>query len=324
VTTQGNKTACVTEHGAGEIAPVLAEFDLLVGRLQAAADDANARAKAAAVRQYVDGARVESCDREALARLGGVAAGLDQALRWAQEPRAEDRVDHLMAEEDVWTGTWCPQCGPDVACDDNGTCCTCGATAVGEGAEAALAWRAFEAFLSQQCGGQFNTATAIHTDFEGEGEGDDHGPDALRRKADIITETANALVRHAREMAGVGSDMAIVKQLRDLLFSTYRRVDELQEQVRVYQKWESDLLADADVSQHWRTRALNAERDRDGAGEVHRLRAELVTFQDMAKYAMAEAKIANERANERDAKVVELRAELADLRAKLADSKWTP
>jgi len=39
-------------------------------------------------------------------------------------------------------GTWCPQCGPDVACDEDGCCSACGATCVGEGAEQALAWRA--------------------------------------------------------------------------------------------------------------------------------------------------------------------------------------
>ena len=41
-----------------------------------------------------------------------------------------------------WTGTWCPQCGPDVSCDDDGCCSACGATAVGEGTEQALALRA--------------------------------------------------------------------------------------------------------------------------------------------------------------------------------------
>lgn len=30
-------------------------------------------------------------------------------------------------------GSWCPQCGPHVAVDDDGCCQTCGATALGEG-----------------------------------------------------------------------------------------------------------------------------------------------------------------------------------------------
>lgn len=41
-----------------------------------------------------------------------------------------------------WTGTWCPHCGPDVSCDEDGCCAACGATAVGEGVEQALALRA--------------------------------------------------------------------------------------------------------------------------------------------------------------------------------------
>ena len=40
------------------------------------------------------------------------------------------------------TGTWCPQCGPDVLCDEDGCCCTCGANCVGDGVEQALALRA--------------------------------------------------------------------------------------------------------------------------------------------------------------------------------------
>lgn len=36
-----------------------------------------------------------------------------------------------------WTVTWCAQCGPDVAIDEDGCCATCGATATGEGAERA-------------------------------------------------------------------------------------------------------------------------------------------------------------------------------------------
>jgi len=35
-------------------------------------------------------------------------------------------------------GTWCPQCGPDVKCDEDGCCIECGSTAVGDGAEVAL------------------------------------------------------------------------------------------------------------------------------------------------------------------------------------------
>lgn len=34
--------------------------------------------------------------------------------------------------------TWCPQCGPHVAVDEDGCCATCGATATGPGADRAL------------------------------------------------------------------------------------------------------------------------------------------------------------------------------------------
>lgn len=37
--------------------------------------------------------------------------------------------------------SWCPQCGPDVACDEDGCCVTCGADAVGDGANQAHALR---------------------------------------------------------------------------------------------------------------------------------------------------------------------------------------
>lgn len=51
-----------------------------------------------------------------------------------------------------WTGTWCPMCGPDVACDEDGCCAVCGSTCIGPGAEHALAWlgrvRALENELS--------------------------------------------------------------------------------------------------------------------------------------------------------------------------------
>ena len=41
--------------------------------------------------------------------------------------------------EDLWTATLCPQCGPDVAIDEDGCCAACGCVAVGEGIEAVLA-----------------------------------------------------------------------------------------------------------------------------------------------------------------------------------------
>ena len=42
---------------------------------------------------------------------------------------------------DEWTGSWCPQCGPDVSVDEDGCCQGCGCDAVGEGAEEALKQR---------------------------------------------------------------------------------------------------------------------------------------------------------------------------------------
>lgn len=37
-----------------------------------------------------------------------------------------------------WTASWCPQCGPDVAVDEDGCCATCGATATGTAATHAV------------------------------------------------------------------------------------------------------------------------------------------------------------------------------------------
>ena len=34
-----------------------------------------------------------------------------------------------------WTRTFCPECGPNVAVDEEGLCASCGATAVGDGVE---------------------------------------------------------------------------------------------------------------------------------------------------------------------------------------------
>lgn len=45
-----------------------------------------------------------------------------------------------MSDEN-WSGSWCPQCGPDVSIDEDGCCAICGADATGEGAERALALR---------------------------------------------------------------------------------------------------------------------------------------------------------------------------------------
>jgi hypothetical protein len=42
-------------------------------------------------------------------------------------------------QPDGWTGTWCPQCGSGVSIDEDGLCNHCGCTAVGDGAEEALA-----------------------------------------------------------------------------------------------------------------------------------------------------------------------------------------
>jgi len=40
--------------------------------------------------------------------------------------------------DDNWTGSWCPQCGPDVKVDEDGCCVHCGCDCTGEGAELAL------------------------------------------------------------------------------------------------------------------------------------------------------------------------------------------
>jgi hypothetical protein len=48
-----------------------------------------------------------------------------------------------MPEALTWRGTWCPQCGPDVSSDDDGCCCSCGSTCVGDGADQALELRSW-------------------------------------------------------------------------------------------------------------------------------------------------------------------------------------
>jgi len=40
--------------------------------------------------------------------------------------------------DDNWTGSWCPQCGPDVKVDEDGCCIHCGCDCTGDGAELAL------------------------------------------------------------------------------------------------------------------------------------------------------------------------------------------
>lgn len=41
----------------------------------------------------------------------------------------------MSEEPDGWTRTWCPECGPNVAVDEEGLCVSCGNTAVGPGVE---------------------------------------------------------------------------------------------------------------------------------------------------------------------------------------------
>lgn len=40
-----------------------------------------------------------------------------------------------------WLGSWCPQCGPDVTTDEDECCASCGADALGDGADAAIRQR---------------------------------------------------------------------------------------------------------------------------------------------------------------------------------------
>ena len=43
------------------------------------------------------------------------------------------------ADYEPMNGTWCPECGPNVLVDEEGLCVSCGATAIGNGANRALA-----------------------------------------------------------------------------------------------------------------------------------------------------------------------------------------
>ena len=49
----------------------------------------------------------------------------------------EAPISEPQKEPDGWTGSWCPQCGPNVKVDEDGCCVTCGCTAVGDGVEQA-------------------------------------------------------------------------------------------------------------------------------------------------------------------------------------------
>ena len=52
------------------------------------------------------------------------------------------KLREIVTDEQTKTdisGTWCPECGQGCAIDDEGCCQTCGSTAVGDGAEEALA-----------------------------------------------------------------------------------------------------------------------------------------------------------------------------------------
>ena len=54
----------------------------------------------------------------------------------------EESIDDVMAlitgEALAKPATWCTECGPNVACDEDGCCALCGALCVGPGAEGAL------------------------------------------------------------------------------------------------------------------------------------------------------------------------------------------
>lgn len=54
------------------------------------------------------------------------------------------------AKAESFLGSWCPQCGPDVGVDEDGCCATCGATAVGDGADTALKLRALVEQLKRE------------------------------------------------------------------------------------------------------------------------------------------------------------------------------
>jgi hypothetical protein len=58
-------------------------------------------------------------------------------------PRALDEIGRLSARvseitgenNEFWSATWCPECGPDVKVDEDGCCTMCGCTAMGVGVE---------------------------------------------------------------------------------------------------------------------------------------------------------------------------------------------
>ena len=59
-------------------------------------------------------------------------------------------------------GTWCSECGPNVACDEDGCCAGCGRDAVGDGADEALAIMAEYDYLLERIEvlGDIDTANA--------------------------------------------------------------------------------------------------------------------------------------------------------------------
>lgn len=59
---------------------------------------------------------------------------------WETAQRAKAEVASWPAwKRGEGIATWCPQCGPRVAIDEDGCCASCGATAVGDGVDRALA-----------------------------------------------------------------------------------------------------------------------------------------------------------------------------------------
>lgn len=81
--------------------------------------------------------------------LHAARAALAPATNRPGSNDARRRTEATVSDE-TWTGTWCPQCGPDVSSDEDGCCELCGATCVGCGVERALGLRARIAALEAE------------------------------------------------------------------------------------------------------------------------------------------------------------------------------
>ena len=100
--------------------------------------------------------------RRALARAEGLK---DDNVTDDDHDTYEGYMDRQEENERESVATWCPQCGPRVDVDEDGCCVSCGATATGDGADMAAAWRQ----LAQDMGEFLSDACPDALAWEGDG-----------------------------------------------------------------------------------------------------------------------------------------------------------